>query len=378
MGERNIITSFPSGSERDTGKPMLVVVGSSVIDTIGSPPQGSRQVIRRAQGLPEGAKVKVVDRRKHVGGNGTNMATAIGDLRNGVYPVLYTYVGNDTNGERIVREVTKKGVHVVAEVGEYETDSSLVVVTGNDRVIIRLTPEEEIHGGFEADRLPNRPHLATLLTTVDASSWESVYPQVVAHTRERKGRTQLAVSPGTPQLDDIHNPTLHHTLQSADIVCLNKHELQRILEARNVKPAEKVPDLLDQAATSIGEEIVFSVTDGGEGSYVRIPKGTIIYAPAFEDTQRTPLVNTLGAGDTHTATFVEGMVTGRGVKTSLARATVNAHSVTRHDGAQEGRLPSSRITKLIAETGYEARVVFDPTGNEGPSYRRSHTAIPLS
>lgn len=382
MGNREIVTYLPpANKQQNPDAEMFVTVGTSGMDTGGGiSPKGLRHVDINGDAvtLRNGKKFYVVGRSRRPGGNGANMATAPAALGiEEVYTVLYTYLGNDTTGELLGRAVAEQGVHVVAEVGPEETDFSHIINFGNDRIIQRFPPETPIDGDFQPEHLPNRPHATTLLTTIPVDSWHHVYPKVVEHALTHG--IKLAVSPGTPQLEDSLHPAFEQTVRASKIVSINAGDLRDVLETRGIRPGDEVPDLLDQAAEVFGDQAIYNTTDGGNGGYVRTKTGKIIYVPRFDDPEGRPVDSTVGAGDTQNSTFTFLVSIGFDPKEAAEIAAVQASNTVRYPGAQEGRRSLNDIYDQIRQTGFEAVVIFDPTGKTGPSHRRSpHTAIPLS
>ncbi|MDI9354988.1 MAG: carbohydrate kinase family protein [Cyanobium sp. MAG06] len=126
--------------------------------------------------------------------------------------------------------------------------------------------------------------------------------------------------------------------KKCEYFCCNVEEAQEILNTKN----RDVKELLDGIA-NCGPKIV-TITDGGDGAYLRDRRGNKYYLPTYPDIE-TPKERT-GAGDAFTSTMLSFMAMGYDETEAIVYAPINSMNVVQYIGAQKGLLTLKEITKL--------------------------------
>ena len=258
----------------------------------------------------------VDDARLVVGGSGA--ITACGAARLGLRVRLAAVVGDDPLGRFMLDALAERGVDVSAVLvdGTRGTGISVVLVRGDDRAIL------------------------TALGTIETLSADDVGPDLLAsarHVHVSSFFLQHGLRPGlaarfeearaagvTTSLDPNWGPGgewdggLRDVLAVTDILFVNAEEAKRIAELESVEAAAH--DLARYGPTVV-------VKLGRQGALV-LERGRVVRAGA----PSVAVVDTVGAGDSFAAGFLNGFLTGHRAEESLQLAVACGSLSTRAPG----------------------------------------------
>lgn len=271
--------------------------------------------------LPLGAKIDVDELHFATGGNATNVAVTL--ARQGLHAEYLWALGQDPASEASLRVLDDEGVgttHVVQTDSLQASYSTVLIAKGGERTILNYQ-----------GALPTAKDVERLLDRVETPDW--VYPTalgslstletVVDWAEERRVKIML-----NPAGSELSNPAkLKGLLESVEVLCLNKQEMQSIVEGETLE--ELVRHGLHYCPVII-------VSDGPNGVCASDGK-TIVQAGMYED---VPVIDRTGAGDAFASGFLSQWLLGKSLKDSIVFASANSTSVVSKIGAKSGILPA--------------------------------------
>lgn len=275
-------------------------------------------------------KIPVKAKHDTIGGNSANAAVAFARLGN--HTAIYTHVGGDDQGERIIKEFKKN--HVADDYIVVDRD-----LESNYNTVINLNAERTI--------LIYHVHRHFVLPKMDVAKWvylssmgegfDAIYPDLIRYVEAHK--VNLCYQPGTFQLKfgaEKSADLLRHT----KIFFVNKEEAEMYTGKEST---DNFRELLD-AVMALGAEIVV-ITDGPKGAYVSdgheyLYLGIIIEAPRIEAT---------GAGDSFSSAFTAAMAAGQSMAEALRWGQCQSSSVIQKIGPQAGLLFKKQLDQLLAD-----------------------------
>lgn len=271
--------------------------------------------------LPLGAKIDVDELHFATGGNATNVAVTL--ARQGLHAEYLWALGHDPASEASLRVLDDEGVgttHVVQTDSLQASYSTVLIAKGGERTILNYQ-----------GALPTAKDVERLLDRVETPDW--VYPTalgslstletVVDWAEERRVKIML-----NPAGSELSNPAkLKGLLESVEVLCLNKQEMQSIVEGETLE--ELVRHGLHYCPVII-------VSDGPDGVCASDGK-TIVQAGMYED---VPVIDRTGAGDAFASGFLSQWLLGKSLKDSIVFASANSTSVVSKIGAKSGILPA--------------------------------------
>lgn len=271
--------------------------------------------------LPLGAKIDVDELHFATGGNATNVAVTL--ARQGLHAEYLWALGHDPASEASLRVLDDEGVgttHVVQTDSLQASYSTVLIAKGGERTILNYQ-----------GALPTAKDVKRLLDRVETPDW--VYPTalgslstletVVDWAEERRVKIML-----NPAGSELSNPAkLKGLLESVEVLCLNKQEMQSIVEGETLE--ELVRHGLHYCPVII-------VSDGPDGVCASDGK-TIVQAGMYED---VPVIDRTGAGDAFASGFLSQWLLGKSLKDSIVFASANSTSVVSKIGAKSGILPA--------------------------------------
>lgn len=277
--------------------------------------------------LPLGVKMEVEDVTFATGGNASNVAVTF--ARQGLDVEYMWPLGDDPASETILRDLDNEGVATARVVRKphYQAGySTILIATNGERTIMN-------HRGVSTDAKGTDLDFAA----IGEADW--VYPSSLANgglelmrriidTAEKAG-TKVMLNPAGPELAEPAK--LKALLESVDVLCVNKEEMQKLVEGETLE--ELVRHALNYVPVAI-------VSDGPNGVVASDGK-TIVRAGMYEDVK---VIDRTGAGDAFASGFLSQWVLGRSLKKSIIFASANSTSVVTKVGAKSGILKLS--TKL--------------------------------
>ena len=279
--------------------------------------------------LPLGVKMEVSDVTFATGGNASNVAVTF--ARQGLQSEYMWTLGHDPASETILRDLDIEGVDTarVARDDRYQAGySTIMIATNGERTILNHRGVSTDARGTDLD-----------FNAIAEADW--VYPTSLANggiellrrivDAAEKAGTKVMLNPAGPELADPAK--LKALLESVEILCVNKEEMQQLVEGETLE--ELVRHALHYVPVAI-------VSDGPNGVVASDGK-TIIRAGMYED---VPVVDRTGAGDAFASGFLSQWAQGKTLQEAIIFASANSTSVVTKIGAKAGILHAG--TKLHA------------------------------
>lgn len=238
------------------------------------------------------------------GGCGPNIARVLASL--GVPSAVITWVGDDAEGRTFVEALAEAGVSLDGvEIGRGASPRSLLLYDANGDAACYFHPSGSA-----------KQSISPLIRQLVANArWLAITvgpAEVSARLLDARGpSTRLAWGVKGDAL--AFPPALCSTLVKADVICLNRHELEFVAEALSISPSPEA--LLEQGAGTV------VLTCGAEGYNVVTPDGS------FDGrVQPVSVLDLTGAGDAFLAGLLAGLVGGEDTFLAAARGADVARS----------------------------------------------------
>ncbi len=275
-------------------------------------------------------KIPVAAKSDTVGGNSANAAIAFSRL--GFRTAIYTHVGGDAQGERIIQEFKKNNVandYIVVD-HDKESNFNTVINLHGERTILIY----HVHRHFV---LPKMESCKWMYLSSMGEGFESIFPDLVKYIDQYK--VNFCYQPGTFQLKS-GSEKAKELLKRTKIFFVNKEEAELYL---GVPATSDFRALLD-GIRKLGPEIVM-ISDGTKGAYASDGKeykyvGIIPEAPRNEAT---------GAGDSFSSAFAAAIASGESLGEALRWGQCEASSVIQFVGPQAGLLYKKQLEQLVAQ-----------------------------
>lgn len=279
--------------------------------------------------LPEGRKL---------GGAPANFAYHVNQF--GIESCVVSAVGADLLGREILDIFTEKHLPWNIPTVEYPTGTVQVTLDCNG------IPQYNIKENVAWDNIPFTPALEELAKQTTAVCWGSL-----AQRNETSRNTINKFIDSMPQSEDVlkvfdinlrqgfyTKEIVEQSFEKCNILKINDEELVAI--SRLFGPIEEQDDKLQdlqsidfqtkcKALLSKYNLKMLILTCGVNGSYVFTPDGEVSY----QGTPKVEVADTVGAGDSFTATFVSSLILGKTVKEAHERAVKVSAFVCTQNGA---------------------------------------------
>lgn len=271
--------------------------------------------------LPLGVKMEVDDVIFSTGGNAGNVAVTF--ARQGLHSSYMWTLGHDPASENILHDLDNEGIDTSAVVQkeQYKAGYSVVMLaTNGERTILNNRGVSTGPRGVDLD-----------MNAIAKADW--VYPtslatggidllrKIVDHAE--KNDTKVMLNPAGPELAEADK--LKSLLESVEILCVNKEEMQQLVEGQTME--ELVVHALNYVKVAI-------VSDGPRGVVASDGK-TIVKAGMYEDVK---VIDRLGAGDAFASGFLSQWAQGKSLRECIVFASANSTSVVQYIGAKKGIL----------------------------------------
>lgn len=267
--------------------------------------------------LPEGRKI---------GGAPANFAFHVSQF--GIESCVASAVGRDASGRDIIDTLASRGLDMLIAEVDFPTGS--VAVDIDDRGV----PHYEIKEDVAWDNIPFSAELQELALRTRAVCFGSL-AQRSERSRSTINRFIDAVAQNEDSLIvfDINlrqnyydAETLSCSMNRCNILKINDEELEelsRLFSYQESDPLGRCRHIM----SDYGIEILI-LTCGIDGSYVMTSDSL-----SFLPTPRVEVADTVGAGDSFTAAFIAGLLKGRSIADSHARAVRTSAYVCTRSGA---------------------------------------------
>lgn len=258
------------------------------------------------------------------GGGAANAAATFASL--GLATAVVSRVGADDAGQHVLANFKRRGIdqRFVTRDRNRDTGFSMILTVSD-------TSREHIAFLYRGanDTLTARAIPWAKLTT----SWFyiSSLPQAgwlpILREATSSGK-HIAWNPGSQQLHELSR--LKRFLPQIKVLIINRDEALEFKKLKNTKGLLKY-------IHSLGSALVV-ITDGERGAYA-YDGATYHYMKAA----KSKSLDTIGIGDAFGAALVAALIRGKGIKEALRWGTLNAASVVRQIGAQNGILTSHHL-----------------------------------
>ena len=279
--------------------------------------------------FPLGEKVPLDEHKLTLGGNAANLA--VGLKRLGLNTALAAEIGSDEFSEKIVNTLKKENVdQTYIKKGDRQTPYFNIVLSyAGDRTILdERTPSEEV---LEIGSANPKYFYITGLN----GNWEKIFSETISNNPN----SLFAFNPGSRQLNEGFEKTLE-ILPKVEILFVNLTEAQKIIGEQETDVKSLMVKLKEK-----GPKIAV-VTDGINGSYAITSSSEIFHiGPVSKD---KPVERT-GAGDSYAGAFLYAVIKGKSIEEAMRFGAINADSVIRKIGAQDGLLKEKEIEQISNE-----------------------------
>lgn len=308
----------------------LICVGGATVDISfyskeGELVPGGSAAKQKMLAFEYGAKI-VADRvYATCGGGAAN--SAVGAARLGLKTAAICRIGNDSNGQTIIKNF--KDNKVATELVKVDPQAS----SGFSTILTIDNPAKEhiafIHRGANS-KLAARDLPAVLpadwyyVTSLPQDSWQEIMSKLT------KTGKNIVWNPGNEQLKDI--PAIKKFLPKVKLLMVNH------LEALEFRKLKDIKGLLVHLY-GFGPKLVV-ITDGANGAYAF--DGKKYY---YLKSKATKIVNTLGVGDSFGSALTSALIYDKNLKEALEWGIKNSASVVGKIGAQAGLLTRKEIGK---------------------------------
>ncbi len=279
--------------------------------------------------FPLGEKVPLDEHKLTMGGNAANLS--VGLRRLGLNTALAAEIGSDEFSEKIVNTLKKEDIdQAYIKKGDRQTPYFNIVLSyAGDRTILdERTPSEEMLEVGNAN--PKYFYLTGL-----NGNWEKIFPEVISNNPN----SLFAFNPGSRQLNEGFEKTLE-ILPKIEILFVNIAEAQKIIGEQETDIKSLMTKLKSKGAK------IAVVTDGINGSYAIDGNGSIFHIGPLS--KEKPIERT-GAGDSYSGAFLYGILKGSSMKEAMRFGAINADSVIKKIGAQDGLLTQEEIEQKSNE-----------------------------
>lgn len=282
--------------------------------------------------LPLGAKMDVSELYFASGGNATNVAVTF--ARQGLDSKYLWALGHDLPSQISLQTLDEEGVDTSQVVQHDELEASystvLIAASTGERTILNYKGKP-----------PTARDIERLLRLTQPTDW--VYPTSVGtiETLEKvitwaeRYSAKVMLNPSATELADPSR--LKALLSSVDVLCLNKEEMQQLVEGETLE--ELVRHGLHYCSVVI-------VTDGRDGACAS--DGNSIVSSGLYDSR--PSVERTGAGDAFASGFLSQWAQGKNLREAIHFASANSSSVVMQIGAKPGILHQGTILEQMQLT----------------------------
>ncbi len=267
--------------------------------------------------LPEGKKL---------GGAPANFAFHVSQF--GLKSCVVSAVGNDALGDEIENNFTAKGLNQHISRVEFPTGTVFVELDVNG------IPQYDIKENVAWDNIPYTPQLESLAQNTIAVCFGSLAQRNdVSRCTIKKFLNAMQKSDDTLIVFDINLRQNYYTkalidesMQHCNILKINDEELITVCQMFNIPDG----DIEEQCKTILNHYNLrmLILTCGTNGSYV-FSRNEV----SFQPTPKVVVADTVGAGDSFTASFIASIIRGKSIRDAHAIAVKTSAFVCTQNGA---------------------------------------------
>lgn len=279
--------------------------------------------------LPEGKKI---------GGAPANFAYHAAQF--GLRSCVVSAVGNDDSGREILDTLTEKGLNYLIEMVDYPTGTVQVELDGAG------IPQYDIKEDTAWDNIPYTPELRELAGKARAVCFGSLAQRSETSRNtinrflddmpEEEGR--LVVFDVNLRQNFYTKEILSRSMRRCDVLKINDEEITEVSRLFGI-PGSDFEEISRRLLERFNLKMLI-LTCGVKGSYVFTPDDT-----SFQPTPKVNVADTVGAGDSFTASFISAILKGKSVAEAHALAVETSAFVCTQKGAMPV-LPERIIGRL--------------------------------
>ena len=238
-------------------------------------------------------------------------------------------IGNDALGEEIMDQLNGKALNLAIAATEHPTGTVRVTLSGDG------IPSYDICRGVAWDNIPWSDQLNDLAKSADAVCFGSlaqrseVSRQTILRFLDTMPANSLRIFDINLRQEFFSADIIHESFRRANIVKINDDEWDMVKPMMGLTPAiENHQDVskperyteewfegIDKLIDRYGWKMLI-LTCGTNGSYVFTADGK----RTFQPTPKVEVVDTVGAGDSFTGSFVGSLLCGKSVEEAHAKA----------------------------------------------------------
>ena len=276
-----------------------------------------------------GSKVPVESFGTSIAGNACNVAVAATKL--GLKTGIYTELGEDAYGDRIINEMAEQGIDTSSCIKNPGTPTNVhaIVVHAGDRTIFSYHEPRDY-------KIHYWPKPKWIFYSSLAKGFDEFQAQLVIYLKEHPD-VAVAFNPGTQQLRE-GLPALKNILEMVSVLFVNTQEAQMILSTEET-------DLLTlhKKLQELGPKLtVITLADKGSTAF----DGKKLMEEGIYD-DAAPIVDKTGAGDSYAAGFIAALFYGKPLKEAMRWGSINSSGVIRKIGAIQGLRTKKEIEAVL-------------------------------
>jgi sugar/nucleoside kinase (ribokinase family) len=284
-----------------------------------------------------GDKVLVDQLESSIAGNAINVAAGAREL--GLEVSIYTELGDDTNGEKIVEELGTRGIGTsYCNVNEgVTTNVHTVIVHGSDRTIFSYHGKRTYK--FQDWEKPKWIYYTSL-----GYGFEEFQSKLVNYRNENPD-IGIAVNPGSIQMK-MGLEKMRNILQVADVLIVNREEALRLLAEDNGNTSGADADIenVHKNLQKLGPKLTL-ITDGKKGA-TAYAGNKVVKQEVYSDER--PLKDKTGAGDAFSSGFISAIIHGKPLEEALKWGAINSGNAIKEIGAINGLTTLEEMTGLVS------------------------------
>ena len=310
---------------------------------------------------------------QRVGGGGNAANTAVQLSKLGVKSSLISKVGQDSNGNMLVDELEKDLVSVdgveIGEEGFRNTVTSFVLVAKDTRTIISMPYEQRVTD-VSINFLKNKMHLFDNVSMLYLDGRHVAAAAVAVDFAFEKGIDILVEAElRSKALMKIHGSGLRRLLNKATYIISNKSYAQELygsiqafdkysneqlglnkIEVSLLRMLDQYPKCKYLIAT-LGDNGSIAVSKVGSDKTADTTSYKIYTVDAYSfDHTVNPIVDTTGAGDAFVGGFIEGILNGYSIPSTLQRASfVGAMNCLNGYGARYSMVDKAALNAALPQ-----------------------------
>ena len=309
----------------------ILTIGDSCID-ITLHISNANEIVAEGSQTPQicfihGSKIPVEKFSTAIAGNSVNVATGCNIM--GLKTGVYTEIGNDQNGQKIINELQKMSVdtkYCIKNEGT-DTDVHAIIVHNYERTIFSYhAPRNYTLRDWEKPKF--------LYYTSIGDGFEKFQNELVKYLRENEDIAAV-FNPGTYQMKAGFN-SIKEFLEVTSILILNTEEASRLV---GEKPLVKMHIDLQK----LGPKLTV-ITDGKEGASA-FDGENLVKVSAYTDGREVK--DKTGAGDAFSSGFISAIFHKRPLKEALGWGSINAFGEITKESAGTGIYTKEKMEEIV-------------------------------